>query len=502
MNNQQKTINNWIPVDEWEPTEQECIINNTNYALIIPVGNLYGLPVDHPLNLFIISLSSIRVYNKKKARNKLATYLNYFINFYDLDGELMNFYSTVKYNIDYEPNYSFDNLMSDINMGILGSATMINKINNMNEDNYMIDLDKKEMKLQNQGLVYTNVHGKLIMKIALIYNMIVPLAIHYCKFREVRDPNQFMIELFKPLLNMDGINLYAKLYETASTKICRHEKDNTLWKAQDIRGINTSTHIIDVIDGIIVKKMCGYVYCSSPIAYNKTIVEQGLQTTITDVQYEVKYNSLSSSNRDEDNNSDFDKFESTIIKQDESLFLQIKVDCRNTLSSLENMFGHISNERISKYKKALSDDNGEFKRTSIQEELIFNLFYKYFGIEAINNINMDQYIKLMIWGKEILLRNGLIVLPYILSGKVIRVPQRKNMNKREIIKIESSPEWHKVCLMYQNPKHLEYIQGLMASIINGEFSIVDEDPDINGIKISCTPFVIYNEILKYILLLK
>ena len=78
------------------------------------------------------------------------------------------------------------------------------------------------------------------------------------------------------------------------------------------------------------------------------------------------------------------------------------VNCFGTLSVIDSIYGPFDNNEVTYYMKELSDDSGNCIN-GFQKQLIFNLFYKYFGdSSSINTINKIDYIKLMISAKKIL----------------------------------------------------------------------------------------------------
>ena len=170
------------------------------------------------------------------------------------------------------------------------------------------------------------------------------------------------------------------------------------------------------------------------------------------IKYEFNYTLLSSSNRDEDFNSDFDKYESYLVRQDESLYLQSKCNSQETMNTIENIFGPFDYKEVNYFLQKLQEDGSQIIN-GFQKQLIFNLFYKYFGdpvsIKAINNID---YIKLMLAARKMLESYNMVILPYIISSKVVRVPKRKNINKKELLKITSSPLWKQIQDKYRNEK--------------------------------------------------
>ena len=96
------------------------------------------------------------------------------------------------------------------------------------------------------------------------------------------------------------------------------------------------------------------------------------------IEYEYSFVSLSSSRRDEDLNSEFDKFESFLLKADESLLLQNQVASDDAMNQIKMMYGPFDQDEIQFYKHRLSS-GGKCTVNSFQRDLVFNLFFKYFG---------------------------------------------------------------------------------------------------------------------------
>ena len=219
------------------------------------------------------------------------------------------------------------------------------------------------------------------------------------------------------------------------------------------------------------------------------------------IKYEFNYTLLSSSNLDEDFNSDFDKYESYLVRQDESLYLQSKCNSQETMNTIENIFGPFDYKEVNYFLQKLQEDGSQIIN-GFQKQLIFNLFYKYFGdpvsIKAINNID---YIKLMLAARKMLESYNMVILPYIISSKVVRVPKRKNINKKELLKITSSPLWKQIQDKYRNEKIEEEILGQIGVILSAEFKIIDfYDDSLDGKIIDCISDIVTEEYLMYVLL--
>ena len=118
---------------------------------------------------------------------------------------------------------------------------------------------------------------------------------------------------------------------------------------------------------------------------------------------------------------------------------------------------------------------------------------------TINAINLDDYVTLIIAAKRILEASGMVLLPYILSSKVIRLASRKSINKKELTKLESSPLWAQIKHKYRNEKIEKHILSIIAIILSSEFEIIDpEDLELNGQRITVIPELICEEVLMYI----
>lgn len=124
--------------------------------------------------------------------------------------------------------------------------------------------------------------------------------------------------------------------------------------------------------------------------------------------------------------------------------------------------------------------------------------------KSITFIGIIDYIKLMLASKRILLAHNMKVLPYIISGKIKRFQTKKNVNKKEMEKLESSKYIDKIMEKYRNKKILNDIQYIIASILSSEFIIIDYDNrEIDGKIIDCVRLAdfIMEEVLMFVMLI-
>ena len=123
-------------------------------------------------------------------------------------------------------------------------------------------------------------------------------------------------------------------------------------------------------------------------------------------------------------------------------------------------------------------------------------------VESIYAINVNDYVKLMLAAKNMLMQSKMVILPYIISGKVEKIVGRKTVNKKELVKLESSTYYKMIMDKYHNEKIVKNILSMIATIISSDFTIIDYyNRDIDGKRIETIPDIVIEEVLMYTLLI-
>jgi len=341
-----------------------------------------------------------------------------------------------------------------------------------------------------------------MMKMSVLANCMIPLMCHFMHVRGVQNSSEFILSVYDILIDLYDVDIYNKLYETATSNVSRTAKRNqTIWNMQDIRGINTSIHSLQSVQNVLINILPKYNYDGNLVHLNYKSILRNTGFQVLDIEYEYSFVPLSSSRRDEDLNSEFDRFESFLQKSDEALLVQNQVASDDAMHTIEMMYGPFEDDEIKFYTHRLSE-NGKCTVNSFQRDLVFNLFFKYFGdTNTLNAINLNDYVKLIIAARRILIASGMVLLPYIVSSKVVRLASRKNVNKKELVKLESSPLWGKIKDKYKSDRIEKHILGIIAIILSSEFEVIDpEDPELDGQRITIVPELICEEVLMYITL--
>ena len=517
-----------LPIDLWKPQSQaDMIFSHIRGAIIAPVHKFFGMSDEDAANNMIdyFYVTSKRCYNsdtkvkngevKIGFRDHCTNYMNYFEKYYDKELQLLGIYAQIKYMIDVEKRYTLRMFLNDLERDFINpNASYTSQylnfcLDKMNNEQYNLDLDYKNNK--SPVLEYTNFHAKIMLKISVMQNMMIPLITHFITKRKI-DPQNIkavLLEAFDKLFKMSekvyNVNLGSKIFETTSSNVTKNISNNsTLWDMQPIRGRNATTHSIETLENIIMQIIPKYTYDKNIIHFNYNAINRDIKCRVTDVPYEFGFVVLSSSVRDEDNNSECDKFEAHAAKINEAIMIQTLVNCQKTMERIRLLYGPFDEKEIMFYYKQLCRDDGKFYVNTLQRTMITYLFAKEFNDPTSTKIvNIKDYITLIIAAKRVLQSNHMCQLPYMIGGRVNRVVTRKNINKKELQKIESSPYYPLIHAKYNNPKiEKEIILGLIAQILSSEFQTIDfYNKQYNGLPINIIPDVVSEEVCRFVMLI-
>lgn len=494
-------------IDDWLPTcKEDELFTHGKDAIHLPVSEFYNLPKDKFFDSFIL-VSPKRCYNQTDVRWHICQYLNYFEKFYDVDKELYFYYCRMKSLIDLGYSvgnnvipYTYKDFMHDISTYIL-SDSMYAKVDKMIDDNYNQSLSSYKNK--EASLQYTDKHGKYFMEISIFQNILIPIIMHFAHINHITENIEgYLLNIYGLLFQkrQDDADMHAKLFETVYATILNDSKQNKMvWDMNPIRGIDINTAADNSIQTLIIQVMPKYRFNKNMVALNLYSIKLGIRYTVTHVQYDYDFVSLSASNRTgEDNSSQVDKFEALQIKENESLFILNQFHYKKTMENIRQQYGEVSEDEIQFYRKELSKGKSDGKGilNPFRFKLISSMFAKYFGnMNSIKLCNIHDFIELIIIAKRILLSMGMKQLPYIIAGRIVKINNRNNINKKELQKLESSEYYQALLKNYRTDKVEKAVQSLLGQILTSEFECVDYDiPEQNGLKIEIISDYLIDEI--------
>jgi hypothetical protein len=487
-------------VDSWIPEEEDMLFKSTQNLIYAPIHKLYGTE-SYSIDFF--SLKSKRCYNSDDMRNRFVHYINYFEKFYDKEHELFIHYANLKYLIDYVDQYTVDMLIDDIFRYIF-NPKMLNNIKLMVQRNYKFKLNNGS-KTNNISLQYTDTHALLLLNFSIMQKLTIPLITHYITQRCIsgQDINDTLMSFYYRIFAMfKSINMIAKLYESVMSYVKRSVKKNSkLWNMQNIRSINQTTHSIESVESIPLQVIPKYTFIKNVVSFNFTVVKKTIGYKLLNISYGYVYVPLSSSLRDEDNNSKIDKYEANLEKTDEGLRMFLRANKQFTLDHLIKASGikEITDDEVEFYKRELSKYGDMMNR--FQQDMVNLSVYKFFGDSISSKFtNRDEYVKMMIVTKR-LMEGKFAILHEIIGGRVARLVDRKSINKKEMEKFKASPTWKKVQDLYRNPAKEDQIMSNIAVLLSSEFEYISYDnPVLNGCKIDIIPEVIGEEFMEFCLM--
>lgn len=484
------------PVDRWVPNPEDIIFRGLRGKQIMaPLAKILTNDDEDMLMFDSFILSVKKCYSSEEKVDHFTQYLNYFEKYYDPDHELLAIYARMKFMIDTDDAglYTKQQFMADIKRDILFS-TFARKVKAMNEDNFIIHI--KRNKKDGNVLQYSNRHLSALMEIGLFQIILIPLLTHYAYMKKIQNIDAYLMEFYEILIidMHPDIDILTKLSETANSRIIQDmSKNSGSWDKQYIRSKNKFTYNIEIVWAIISQIIPKAIYEMNILNLIYVSIKGNITNKIIRAKYEYSFNQLSSDRNegDDDDNSEFDKFESHLSKKNEALLMHNQVNFHSTMKQIEERFGPFSKEEIEYYKVELSKG----RKSPIvphQKILVCYLFYKWFGDpSALGSIDLTSYIKLIIAAKRILAANNLHTMEAILSGKFVKVIKRVNMNKKELQKITSSSTYEAVAAIYHNEKITNLLIAMLATIVSSKFQIIDfENKENTGL-----PFVPQQELL-------
>jgi hypothetical protein len=515
------------PIDQWQPTEPgDRIFSHIRGAVIAPVHKFYNMSDEDAANNMIdyFYVTSKRCYNSDTKikdgevslgfRDHCTNYMNYFEKYYDTQKQLLGLYAQLKYFIDCEPKYNLDMFLHDlwknfINPNASYTSQYLNCcLDKMNIEQYNLELNYKNNK--SPVLEYNDFHAKIMLKISVMQNMMIPLLTHFITKKKIpqAEIKNVLLKAFDLLFQICNkiynVDLGSKIYETTTSNVNKNMNNNgVLWDMQIIRGRNSTTHSVETVENIIMQIIPKYTYNKNIIHFNYNAINRDIKFRVTEVPYEFGFVVLSSSNRDEDNNSECDKFEAHAAKINEAIMMQTITNCKTTMKRIELKYGPFDEAEIEFYKKEMSRD-GKFIVNSLQKTLVTYLFAKEFNDpQSTKIVDIRNYIILIIAAKRMLESYKMLLLPYMIGGRVNRVVTRKSINKKELLKIEASEWYPMIHEKYNNEKiEKEIILGLIAQILSSEFQTVDYyNREWNGVPITVVPDIVAEEVCRFVILI-
>lgn len=461
------------------------------------------------LNTFIITRQA---YCKKL--DDICKYANVFFKYYDIDNEFLTGLLVIKYNIDnINIHYTYRQFISDI-FEFLLTDSIINKINEMVDDYYEIDLsptdDIKDIDLH--ALQFMNEHGKALMSLAVAYKLAIPVVCHFYsvngeKMNELNIARgespltikEYIYEVFVgffPLFQGDS-EIFNKLAVTVNSHLqTTRTSDKVLWARMRNNKVTPTTFADELVSSIVTDLLPKSIFKKNLIFLIQVAIPKQIHSRLIgkdkyefcDISMSAKTDELSGLEKMEANNARISDLDVVISS--------LNVD--KTIKKIEK-----------KYKIEITKDELDYYREHLNSfafnEIILQFFANYFGgFYDLKSISKKNYIHILIIFKKIMASMGFIYINQIMTGNISKNIKRRKISTKQLNKIAESRRFKKIMKNYSMGMTDEKNSIIynIAELINTPVEYVDYDhPEHLGEDIKGEFDIIVDEYLRFIQML-
>lgn len=206
-------------INTWKPKESQVIVERDGKLFVCRFDRIFGHKEKlKPYSRFIIGKESYI-----NQLDVITSYTNFFINNYDPDNELVTAYLKIKYALDKQKMFDTENMNAYIDFiyEVMFTDSMVQKIVQMTEENYLDDIetseeDKKKYvkneKKHLESLEFTNTHVKILLEISFGMKIMSPVLFHYLQLNmiKIEKDSDIIFRFYQRLFDLFG---YAPTYE-------------------------------------------------------------------------------------------------------------------------------------------------------------------------------------------------------------------------------------------------------------------------------------------------
>lgn len=497
-----------ILVDQWKPSQKDIILKVTGQMIHIDFNKIIKAEIPEDFKCFIIKKISYSNWmgDHIKRGNEVQPiiggchYINYFIKFYDTEGELLLSYLKLKYMIDESGKKMKAKAMKKAIYEIMFTDTLIQNIKRMTEDNWILDLTPDPKKKYPEQLKFDNNHAKILMNISMGIKILIPVVMHYLNVTGLFDEDSnnitpFYLDLFD--IFSGNVDIYNKLWIMVTSKVNRSSSDDeVIWNKHEMFDREEHSYIHELLHTNIIRDaIFRYVFDSSLLSFNSAIIEYQL-SFMMQTKFPVTFIDVDNSgSNNAEGLSGLDKIELNSFKVDEGTIILNKMNIENNIKKLRKAMKFKDFEDAVEYYK----EHHKILPLHVQ---IGNIFASRVGCRDLSILNRTQYIQMMVIIKRMLQMKGFVYIPQILSAN-IKVNKRIIRNKKFISSIETSD-------FYRNIMNNKYealvelgkesiITNMMSTVVSSTYQIVDYDnQDKLGTELEIDSNELLSEFLNYL----
>lgn len=470
----------WIPTDDeiYFTVEKDCVIGRFDKFL----------GINHE--------GHSRFYIKKshfiKKIHPIVHHLNYYLNFYDTDKELLNAIASIKYLIDKHTKMSIKSFKALILDRII-TDQMIERTKAMADDLYCVNINSDNDGKYTSTPKITNAQAKRIVAVTFAIKFIFPLCIHFSNINIHMTTKTSYIPCFNKIFKsiIDRFEecdekIYIPICEFIEYRIDRSYKaDREIWmQKKQLYGITKESYLQELIhEIIIVKGLYKLKYWMSVVSFIDGIVHNSY-INFKKENFPSKPVELSA----EDTTSDSDDY---LNKAEAMEMASYRIDASNLyLNEINNR--NVMRQLTKKFGVGITDEELQFyaDRTTLNlmnQFLIHSFFTKYFkNPDSVNALSDESRNKLFVYLKRYLQLKDMPIIAQVVTADVKgKFKENSIKNGKFIEKITTSDVWKQI--IEEKFKYIKEINTKedilikkLSTIINSSFIIIDENTELNG----------------------
>lgn len=471
---------------------------------------------------------SFATLNKISFINNIANplrYINYFIEYFDDDDELMRAYFEVMFEImldelDLDPMAFIETVYAAFT-----TDSMIQKLIRMVEYNVDDNLVKKADRAYDESVQLTIEHLKAIMGVSCLHKFVIPLVSHYYNTRtrlledahmSDKDLYYYLFTAFIPVFDEHyDICLYNKLYHTSTTRITKTNQEGAMWDRRKRIGTTPTSYTNDLMRDFVTDISQKAIFSKSAIVFIHVCMDKAIHNTLIQTdKYDYTEMTMEASDSVNETVSRWDRWQTDRSYHSQLDRIRLHVSVKDSIDRLGKKYGlDFKKMRSDKPKdiEATRDlrEEYEYYRDNIPRPMhdtqvyFIRLYYAAAMGSAADTkiIQFPDMIKLIMIMKRDFAARNYIYLPFFISGKV-KAAAAKTYNRKKIEKlIVNHPLYDDWISEFTDTDGLLNIERLCAevkTVVACPIIIVDyEHQDREGRQMTPTEVCAVDEVMRF-----
>lgn len=294
--------------------------------------------------------------------NTSARYINYFIEYFDEDDELMNAYFEIMFRLRFDGAKNDEkgkkknkikippDVFSEYMMAYFATPNIIEKVAEMVEYNIDPSLIKKTDRKYDESIQLTLDHLKTIMAVSCLHKFMIPIVSeYYSQMQDVilsefsSDKDFYYVVFSKVIKKFDqyyNVRLFEKLYHTATTRISKTiNRDSAMWNRRNRQGVDPVEFTAKLMRDFIVDISQKTLFSQSAIIFIHVCFDRAISNELRQKdQFDFSDMKMEASDSVNEKISPFDKWRTNYAGHDQKEEIRSIVSIEDIIIRTGNEF--------------------------------------------------------------------------------------------------------------------------------------------------------------------